>query len=99
MGSRKQKAESGHMLESKLKLAESRSNGDILILPLVRTSRLRLPFLGLIWSRPEAVQLRDGDGMLRVLPVRDRTRIWQIGLTILFTIGGWMFFRLLDRSV
>jgi hypothetical protein len=86
------------MLESKLSLTHSRSNGSVQIVPIVRISRLRLPFFGLIWSRPEAVQVQNGDDALIVLRVRDRTRIWQIGLTILFTMTGSLIFRLLNRS-
>lgn len=85
------------MLESKIALAQSLSNGGVQIVPIVRTSRLRLPFFGLIWSRPEAVQVQNGDEELIVLQVRDRTRIWQIGLTILFTMTGSLIFRLLNR--
>ncbi len=55
-----------------------------------RAARLRLPFGGLVWSRPAAVITRGPSTETR-LPIRDLTRRAQVALyaiALLFALAG-----------
>ena len=58
-----------------------------------RVLRLQIPGWpdgGLVWNRPVAVLVAEADGQECLLPVRDNTRLAQIGLLAGGLLGGWL---------
>ncbi len=55
------------------------------ITPLARAITLRLPFAALVWNRPAAVVVDDGQSSCRI-PIRDVTRLAQWGLMLLGSV-------------
>ena len=60
-------------------LGEEVTVGDISLTPQSRALILRWPGGGLVWNRPVAVVIKQGDRLSR-LPIVDVTRLAQIGL-------------------
>jgi hypothetical protein len=53
--------------------------GDLIVTPEAQTLTVQLPSGGLVWNRPSAVLIEQGDGIAR-LPVIDITRLAQVAL-------------------
>lgn len=53
---------------------------------------------GLIWNRPVSVLARLPDGSEVSLPVRDVTRLWQIGLLALGLLGALLLQIIAQKS-
>ncbi len=53
--------------------------GDISVTPQSQAIIVRLPIGGFVWNRPTAL-LVEQDGQARRIPIRDLTRILQLGL-------------------
>ncbi len=76
--------------------------GDMRIIPLARTLRIRIPGLpgGLVWNRPAALAVQTAGGEERVLPVQDVTRQAQLALLGAGLIGSilvWSIMRMTRR--
>jgi hypothetical protein len=53
--------------------------GDVTVTPRARALVVRLPRGGFVWNRPTAVMVERA-GQVKRIPVRDVTRILQLGL-------------------
>ena len=53
--------------------------GDISVTPQSQAIIVRLPIGGFVWNRPTAL-LVEQDGQAKRIPIRDLTRILQLGL-------------------
>jgi hypothetical protein len=67
------------------------------ITPFAQWVRIQIPGLygGLIWNRPVSVLAVSPDGQEQVIPVRDATRLAQVGLlggSVLAAMFFWLFF-------
>lgn len=81
-------------IERETRTGKTKRVGDYEITPQTRVFKLQLPgkHAGLIWNRPQAINIRMPDGQEKVLPVRDVTRIaiWSMllgGLLGVIIIG------------
>jgi len=64
--------------------------------PYARATMVQFPGLlgGLVWNRPAGVLVRRSNGSEADLPIRDVTRIAQIALLAIGTLGGltaWLY--------
>ena len=53
--------------------------GDLTIIPEAQALTFRLPKVGMVWNRPSAVLIEQGDMVAR-LPIIDITRLAQVAL-------------------
>ena len=53
--------------------------GDISVTPQSQAIIIRLPIGGFVWNRPTALLVEQG-GQAKRIPIRDLTRILQLGL-------------------
>jgi hypothetical protein len=64
------------------------SVGDLIVTPESQALTIRLPTGGVVWNRPSAVLIEQGDRLAR-LPIIDITRLAQVALlslSLCFTI-------------
>jgi hypothetical protein len=55
--------------------------GEYTIRPVANAAALQWPFGGLVWNRPVAIEVQQGDQIERI-PIPDGTRLAQIGAMI-----------------
>ena len=61
--------------------------GDVTVTPQAHAAAVRLPFATFGWVRPAAVLVQRG-GRTERLAIRNVTRIWQVGVTVLGGLLG-----------
>lgn len=69
--------------------------GEYTVTPLATAAALQLPFGGLVWNRPVALEVRYGEQVERI-PIPDVTRLGQLAAAAagaMFAILLWLLLR------
>ncbi len=69
--------------------------GEYTIRPVAHAAALRWPFGGLVWNRPVAIEVQQGDQIERI-PIPDVTRLAQIAAAAagaMLAIVLWLLWR------
>lgn len=87
-------------LQVETRAAQAVKAGDLQIIPMAQSWRLKLPWVrgGVIWNRPVSVVVQTPDGGERVLGVRDATRQAQaalLGGSLAVVLFAWAVSRLI----
>lgn len=70
------------MLERRVEYGQPLEAGGVSLIPESRLIGHHNRLFGVVWIRPSALLVQDADGMHR-LPIRDLTRLIQVGLLLL----------------
>ncbi len=69
--------------------------GEYTITPLARAAAFQFPFGGVVWNRPIALEVRQGEQVER-LPIPDVTRVGQIAAAaagVIVAVVIWLVLR------
>jgi hypothetical protein len=87
-------------LESDIEVGDAVAVGEGFVVPLVRTTRVRIPYLPLsgVWQKPIGVVVVDEEGDQRFIPIHDEVRRTQLNILTWSTLGILVLWRLIRRT-
>lgn len=86
-------------VSSEIEVGEAVAVGESWVVPLVRTTQIRVPYLPLagIWQKPVGVVVIDENGERELLPVYDHVRGSQVNI-LAWSFLGLLLWRLMRRT-
>lgn len=87
------------ILSSEIEVGEAVTVGEGFVLPLVRTTRVRVPYLPLsgVWQQPVGVVVVDEQGEQGFIPVYDEVRRTQLNIFAWSALGFLVLWKLIRR--
>jgi hypothetical protein len=87
------------VLSSEIEVGEAVGVGDGFVVPLVRTTRVRVPYLPLsgVWQQPIGVVVVDEEGEQGFIPIYDEARRTQLNVFAWSALGFLVLWKLIRR--
>lgn len=85
---------------SEIEVGDAVAVGESFVVPLVRTTHIRVPYLPLAgtWQKPVGIVVIDENGERELLPIQDPVRKAQLNILAWSFLGVLVLWRLIRRS-